>query len=104
RKMPWASKPVMSASIICLAAISASAGGTPQACNASRVNASIAAIGSFPSAMNLRRSRPRLDRHIPVEPIVDHAAHAGVAFREHEVIGLGEQMQVARLGRALEHL
>ena len=41
RKMPCASKPVMSASIICLAAIAASASGTPLATSASCVNASM---------------------------------------------------------------
>ena len=45
RKMPCASKPVRSASIIALAAVAASASGTPQAANASRVNASMAAAG-----------------------------------------------------------
>ena len=43
--MPCASKPVRSASIICFAATAASASGTPQAASASRVNASMAAIG-----------------------------------------------------------
>ena len=42
--MPCASKPVMSASVICFAAMSASAGGTPQASSASRVNAISAAM------------------------------------------------------------
>jgi hypothetical protein len=42
--MPWASKPVTSASIIVFAARSASAAGTPLASNASRLNAIIAAM------------------------------------------------------------
>ena len=43
--MPWASKPVRSASVMVLAAVAASASGTPQAANASRVNAISAAAG-----------------------------------------------------------
>jgi hypothetical protein len=43
--MPWASKPVRSASVIALAAVAASAAGTPQAISASRVNAISAAAG-----------------------------------------------------------
>ena len=42
--MPCASKPVRSASIIFFAAVCASAGGTPQAINASRENATIDAM------------------------------------------------------------
>src|SRR5262245_21224081 len=100
--MPCASKPVRSASIICLAAISASAAGTPHASKASRANAVIAAI-EYPGIV-LRRNRPRLPREILVQPVVDDAADARVALRKHEVIGFREEMQVAGLAGALEHL
>src|SRR6185436_20070142 len=104
--MPCASKPVRSASIICLAASSASAAGSSWASNASRVNASMAATvtrrGSGIRA--LRRDRARCYRKVFFEPVVDHAAHPRVALGEHEVIGLSKQMQIARLAGALEHL
>src|SRR3954452_16968594 len=103
--MPCASKPVRSASTICLAASSASAAGTPWASNASRVNASIAAMKTRrDSAIELRRGRACGHRQIFVQLGVDHAADAHVVLPEHEMIGFGEQVQVARLAGALEHL
>ena len=104
--MPCASKPVTSASIICFAASSASAGG--HAAGEQRVarerdhrrDGETTVLGHACYAAAARAC----DREILLQPVVDHAAHAGVALREHEMIGLGEQVQIARLAGALEHL
>src|SRR5438309_2153269 len=51
-----------------------------------------------------RRLGLRLDCEIFGEPVLDYAVHSRVAFREHEVIRIGEEMQLGRLTGMAEQL
>src|SRR5215470_5675974 len=57
-----------------------------------------------PSRRPSRRLGLGLDREIPGEPVLDHAMHARVAFRKHEVIGVREEMQLRRLASVAKEL
>src|SRR5882757_5603519 len=48
--------------------------------------------------------RGRRRREIIAEPTAQQLPDAGVALAEHEMIGIADQMQLARLARAFEHL
>src|SRR5882724_690766 len=54
--------------------------------------------------MPSRRLGLRLDCEILGKPVLDHAVHPRVAFREHEVIGVGKQMYLGRLAGMSEQL
>src|SRR5882672_11444734 len=90
------------------ATIAASASGMPARAKTSvakRLSASAEAVGAASPARNfllIPGSDPR--GKIFVEPIAHQVHHQRVPFREHEMIDVGDEMEIGRLARALEKL
>src|SRR6266508_5518874 len=99
---PCVSTPLRLAQTSTSATIFASASGMPE-----RAKMSVAKRRSAPAAavacvLLMPGSGPR--GKVFVEPVAHEVHDQGVAFREHEMVDVGDQVEIGRLARALEKL
>src|SRR5882672_2363604 len=72
---------------------------------AKRLSASAEAVGAWPACncvLLIPGSDPR--GKIFGEPIAHEIDHQRIPFREHEMVDVGDEMEIGRLARALEEL
>src|SRR5881397_2449498 len=105
---PCVSTPRRFAQTSTSATTAASAFGMPARAKTSAAKRSSASGGAVSAAWPARkfllipRSDPR--RKVFVEPIAHQVDHQRVPFREHEMIDVGDEVEIGRLSRALEEL
>src|SRR5467141_5456606 len=105
---PCVSTPLRFAQTRTSATTAASALGMPARTKTSvakRLSASAGAVGAA-SARNCVLLIPGSDPRGKIfgEPIAHEVDHQRVPFREHEMVDIGDEMEIGRLARALEEL